>query len=480
MIDTHCHLDSSEFESDRNEVIQRAKDSGVEFIIVPSTDFGNLDKVVQIAAENENIYCALGIHPHNAIEYSEAVEEKIISYLKEKKNKVVAIGEIGLDYYYNFAPPEIQKEVFVKQLKLAKQYNLPAIIHNRESNLDLLEILRSEQDGNLSFVLHCFSQDEFFLNEALEIGGYISFTGNVTYKRNSFTNVIERVPNDRFFLETDAPYMSPQPFRGKRNEPSYLKHIAEKISEVKSLSLNQVTEMTTKNAIKFFKILVLLLLFFAPQITLAEFFQDKKFEDEPEEEYFVPYPKFLGIGGSFGFNTIVILQSWSEGGIEKNRNAAQEGKFFYSGHICFSPIDFNINRFEFTYTYFKKELDTNYKDLADIYRTFSLSSLFLINPSMRVNFFGGLGLTYITKTTDLGHPYRASRKSFGANFSVGFIFNLPISTVGLFTFTGEWQLIFDFTHDRNVWEFNLKRYVDAYYYYSLPRLNITWYPEFFN
>lgn len=473
MIDTHCHIDSRDFDHDRNEVIQRAFDSGVESLIVPSTEPSNIDKVLELANSNNNIYCAVGVHPHNAREYSYKVEEKICSLLEKQNEKIVAIGEIGLDYYYDFSPKEIQLEVFRSQLQIAKRYKLPAIIHNRDSSDDLLKILEKEQDGTLRFVLHCFSQDSNFLQSALHLGAYVSFTGNVTFKNNKFVKVIEEVPEDRFFLETDSPFMAPVPHRGKRNEPSYIRLVAEKISEIKSLPINQVIQMTTTNAKKFFNILLIAILFIIPFVLLAQ--------NEDEEEYFInPYKKFIGIGSNIGFNTLVVFQNWNESGASKERNSAYEGKFFYGANISVSPVDFNINRIEFTYTLDRRYTDTTYPDLAYIYRTISLTSLFLINPSTRVNFYGGIGFTYIFNSFNLGHPYRDFKSSFGANFGAGFIINIPIEKAGLFTVTGEWLMIFDLSKYKNIYDVELKRNVDAYYYYSQPRLIISWYPEFLN
>lgn len=472
MIDTHCHLDSRDFDSDRIDVIQRAMDAGVEIFIVPSTEPTNIDSVINLANQNKNIFCAVGVHPHNAREFSYSVEDKICSLLDEKKVKIVGIGEIGLDYYYDFSPKEMQLDVFRRQLKIAKLYKLPAIIHNRDSNDDLLKILEQEQDGTLRFVLHCFSQDSEFLHKALKLGAYVSFTGNVTFKNNKFVSVVEEVPNDRFFLETDSPFMAPVPYRGKRNEPSLIRLVAEKISEIKSLPINQVIEMTTKNAKKFFNILLIVLFLIFPFSLLGE--------NEEEEEFVNPYKKFIGIGTDFGFNTLVVFQNWNEGSATKERNSAYEGKFFYGVNFCISPVDFNINRIEFTYTLDRRYSDTAHPDLSYIYRTLSFTSLFLINPSMRVNFFGCVGLTYIFNSFNLGHPYRDFKSSFGANFGVGFIVNIPIPKAGLFTLSGEWLMVFDLSKYKNIYDVELKRNVDAYYYYSQPRLIINWYPEFLN
>jgi len=475
MIDTHCHLDSKEFKDDLDAVINRANEVGIEAYIVPSTDTASIDAVCQLSRRYENVYWAIGVHPHNAKEFTDETANKIQQELERKDGKLVAIGEVGLDYYYDFSPRDVQKEVFRIHIQFAKKFNLPLIVHNRDSSDDLISILEKEQDGRLRFVLHCFSKDKFFLNKALELGGYVSFTGNITFKNNKLQEVVESVPDDRFFLETDAPFMAPVPFRGKRNEPFFLRLVAEKISEIKSISINQVIEMTTRNARKFFKLIMIFLFLLFPLIMKAQ-------DDTDEEIFENPFKKFIGIGGEFGFNTLVIFQSWNENGISKERSVADEGKFLGGVNITFSPVDWNILRLEWTYTYDRRNSDTAYPDFAYIYRTINFTSKFLLNPSMRVNFFGGLGLTYIFNTFNLGIPYpRDFRTSIGGNFSVGFIVNIPIEKVGLFTLTGEWLMIFDFKKAKNIYDWEIEKSIDnAYYYYSQPRFNLTFYPEFLN
>lgn len=478
MIDTHCHLDSIDFQDDIKDVIERAENSGVQGFIVPSTQPDNLFRVKELSENFDNIFYAIGIHPHNAKEFSSEVAESIQRITEKKEKKLVAIGEVGLDYYYDFSPKSTQREVFMWHIQIAKQYDLPLIIHNRESSKDLIEILEKEQEGRLRFVLHCFSESKEYMNRALELGGFVSFTGNITFKNSRLSEVVETVPSDRFFLETDSPFMAPVPFRGKRNEPFFLKFIVEKIAEIKSLSINQVIKMTTENAKKFFKLLTFIFLLFVPFVLSA---QDTAEEEEVEN----PYKKFIGIGGEFGFNTLVIFQSWTENGATKERSAANEGKFLGGVTFSFSPADWNILRLEWTYTFDRRNSDTAHPDLAYIYRTLSLSSLFLVNPTKRVNFFGGIGLTYIFNSFNLGIPNRdpkdAFRNSVGGNFSAGFIINIPINKVGLFTLTGEWLMIFDFSNIKNMYDWELKKTIDkAYYYYSQPRFNITFYPEFLN
>lgn len=498
MIDTHCHLDSAEFDNDRNEVIQNAFAERISAIIIPSISPENFLKVLSISHTNKNIFCAIGVHPHNANEYNENVEHTIVNLVNQNRDKIVAIGEIGLDYHYNFAPKEVQIQVFARQLDLARQLGLPAIVHNRKSDEDLLSVMK--KNGNPGkVVLHCFSGNKSFLEKSLELGCFVSFTGNITFKNSYLTEVVEIVPEDRFFLETDSPYMTPVPFRGQRNEPKLVSLVAQKVSEIKSLSIDEVINMTTKNAISFFK-LVFMLIFMLLLSSFPSFsqsfknyssqkkilFQNFSLQNQPAEEDFEveeanPYDKFIGFGPTLGFNTIVVFENWiDENGEPNERNSAYEGKFCWGANIAFSPVDFMITRLEFVYTLDPHEFWLNNEkfNFTNIYRIISLSGLFIPNPMSRVNFFAGAGFTYMFNSLNLGTNHPTLRHRYGLNGSLGFIFNLPIEKVGLFTFTGEWFLLFDFQKDRQIWETELQRRVDAYYYYSLPRLSLNWYPDF--
>ncbi|MCL5991603.1 MAG: TatD family hydrolase, partial [Bacteroidetes bacterium] len=260
MIDTHAHLNFEAFKDDIDEVIQRAKSGGVEYIIVPGVEPENLNSLLEFAKSREEIYCGMGIHPHNA-KGAGIKELKIVEKNSEEK-KVVAIGEIGLDYYYDFAEPDEQKKIFREQIKIAKKKNLPVIVHNRQADEDIYNILNEEQDGNLNGVLHCFSSNVDFLDKAVNLGFNVSFTGNITFKKVNLDEVLIKAPIERILLETDSPFMTPVPFRGKRNEPSYVKYVAEKIAELKNISIDEVISMTTANAKKLFGLITILLFLF--------------------------------------------------------------------------------------------------------------------------------------------------------------------------------------------------------------------------
>jgi TatD DNase family protein len=197
------------------------------------------------------LYCCLGVHPHDAKEMNDKIMCAIEQMIIEKK--VCAIGEIGLDYHYNFSPKEKQKEVFREFLKLAKKFKLPVVIHNRESDSDMMNILESEMDSNLRGQLHCFSGDAVMAKRMLEYNFHISFTGSITFSKKS-DEIIRDIPLEKILLETDSPYMSPVPHRGKRNDPGRLIYVLKKICEIKGLTEYEVAEKTNLNAMELFNL----------------------------------------------------------------------------------------------------------------------------------------------------------------------------------------------------------------------------------
>jgi len=250
-IDTHCHLDFPEFAQDRDEVIKRAKNGAVDYLINIGSSLDGSRRSIDLSKAYEYIYATVGIHPHEADRFAKVEEPVLIELAKE--NKVVAIGEIGLDYYKNYSKVENQKLLFISLIKLAKDLNLPLIIHNRQAADDTLKILKEALP--LKIVLHCFSGDEDFLKKCLSLGFYISFTCNITYKKaGNLRALVKLTPLDRLMLETDAPYLPPQGLRGKRNEPLYVKYLAQEISKIKEISLEEVARVTSDNAKLFFNI----------------------------------------------------------------------------------------------------------------------------------------------------------------------------------------------------------------------------------
>lgn len=253
LTDTHCHLDFKDFESDRGGVIRRARSEGIEFIVNVGSSLEGTKKSVEIARENDFIYAAAGIHPHEADHIRDNDLELFREFAGEEK--VVAIGEIGLDYYKCRSSKSNQKKLFVKLLGEAKSRSLPVIIHDRDAHEDTLEILKDTLGGPVEGVMHCFSGDRVFLKECLDIGLFISFTCNVTFKNaNRLREVARLVPIDRLLLETDAPFLAPQIFRGRRNEPGYVKYLAQELARIKDLSFEEVAEITRNNAKRLFKV----------------------------------------------------------------------------------------------------------------------------------------------------------------------------------------------------------------------------------
>ncbi|WP_078429498.1 TatD family hydrolase [Alkalihalobacterium alkalinitrilicum] len=254
LFDTHVHLNAEQFEEDRAEVIKRAQEEGVEYMVVVGFDEKTIRGALEIAEENKKIYAAVGWHPVDAIEMT----DQHLHWLEELAShpKVVALGEMGLDYHWDKSPKDIQKDVFRKQIRLAKKVNLPIIIHNREASQDIVDILKEEEAGKVGGIMHCFSGSVEIAKACLEMNFHISFGGPVTFKNaKKPKEVAVEVPLDRLLIETDCPYLSPHPYRGKRNEPAYVSLVAQQIADLKGMSLEQLAKQTTENAKKLFNIL---------------------------------------------------------------------------------------------------------------------------------------------------------------------------------------------------------------------------------
>jgi TatD DNase family protein len=244
-----------EFDTDREEVIKSAKDAGIEAIITIGSDLEGSKGAVELSERFDFIYATIGIHPHDAKDFSEDIYNQIKKWAKGERGggKVVAIGEIGLDYHYDNSPREIQKEIFKRQLALAIETGLPVVIHSREAKKDTLEIIK--ESGINKGVLHCFSGDMDMAEKAMAMGFYISMAGPVTFKNaKKPREIAKEIPDDYLLIETDAPYLTPEPFRGKRNEPSYLVHIARTIAELRGISIEDLARITTLNAKRLFSI----------------------------------------------------------------------------------------------------------------------------------------------------------------------------------------------------------------------------------
>ena len=252
-IDTHAHLFYPNFEGEVDDVISRAKSENVDYILVPATDLKTAQQVLDLTEKYNMVYGAVGVHPHNTKDWDSSMIKEIEELAKNEK--ILAIGEIGLDFYYDFSPKEKQIEAFKAQIDLALKLDLPVIIHNRDSDADMMEIIRSYCGAGLKAQFHCFNGS---LDDAMELVGMnymISFTGNMTFKNaDNLRKILQHIPPQNLLLETDSPFMTPVPNRGKRNESSYVKFIAEKIAELHKLRIEDVARITSFNAFRIFGI----------------------------------------------------------------------------------------------------------------------------------------------------------------------------------------------------------------------------------
>ncbi|MBS4023276.1 MAG: TatD family hydrolase [Dethiobacter sp.] len=253
LIDSHAHLNDNRFRQDVPQVIERAKKAGVEAIINVGFDVASSQRAVNLAGRHAIVYAAVGVHPHDAANEPDSY----LSTLRDLagQNKVVAVGEMGLDFYRNLSPPQIQKRVFREQIRLARELSLPVIIHDRDAHSDVLTILKEERAQETGGVLHCFSGDTGFARSCLQLGFYISIAGTVTYNKEGILAAVARmVPADKLLVETDAPYLAPVPQRGKRNEPAFVLHTVEYIAMLRGEEAAQIAALTAENARKLFRL----------------------------------------------------------------------------------------------------------------------------------------------------------------------------------------------------------------------------------
>lgn len=253
LFDTHAHVNSSKFDNDREYVLNRAKNNGVGLIVTPGADLESSQSAVHLSETHDFIYAAVGIHPHEA-KSMDAEMLRMIEHLAAHK-KVVAIGEIGLDHHYNFSTPEVQRKWFIEQLRLARRLKKPVIIHDREAHEEIFTTLREEKAFDHGVLMHCFSGSAELARQYIQLGAYISIAGPVTYKNNRKTiEVVEHMPLDRLLIETDAPYLSPEPHRGKRNEPMFVAHTCDMVAKIRGITSEEAAEATFRNGLNFFGI----------------------------------------------------------------------------------------------------------------------------------------------------------------------------------------------------------------------------------
>lgn len=270
LADTHAHLNSPRFKEDLEQVIVRAKAASVGLIVTVGTDLESSHTAVALAHQYPGVYAAIGIHPHEASKAEPGALAKL-THLSEDA-AVLAIGEIGLDFHYNFSPPEKQREVFTAQLELARRLNKPVVVHDREAHAEIMSILQkfagateiapdaspttkavAASHQSLQGVLHCFSGDEAMAQQAVEMGFYLSFGGPVTFENaRRLQALVRTLPLERIMLETDCPYLTPHPHRGKRNEPAYVRLVAETVASLRGVAFEHISQVTTANACQLF------------------------------------------------------------------------------------------------------------------------------------------------------------------------------------------------------------------------------------
>jgi TatD DNase family protein len=253
LIDSHAHLEMPDFKRDLEQVIQRAKESGVGYIFTVGTEKKDWKRALEIADSHPSVYAILGVHPHNAKE----IDDQTYPMLKElcQNGKVKAYGEIGLDFFRNLSPRDIQLKRFREQIGLAKELRLPIVVHDREAHQQALEVLKSEKAEECGGIIHCFSGDYEMAKVCMDMGFYISIPGSITFKNaERFREIVERIPLESLLVETDAPFLTPVPYRGKRNEPSYVRYTAQKVAEIKKVSFEKVAEVTTENALRVYRL----------------------------------------------------------------------------------------------------------------------------------------------------------------------------------------------------------------------------------
>ncbi len=248
LVDSHCHLDFPDFEDDLDGVLERARTAGIDWMLTIGTKVSRFDRVLAIADSRDNVFCSVGIHPHEAANEPEITTEHLVR-MAARHPKIVAVGETGLDFFYEHSPRDAQEHVFRTHITAAREANLPVIVHTRDADPETIAILRDEQEkGAFTGVIHCFSSGRAMAEAAIDMGMYVSLSGIVTFKRaDELRAIVRDLPLDRLLVETDAPYLAPVPKRGKTNEPAFTAYTAACVAEVKGVSAEELAERTTEN-----------------------------------------------------------------------------------------------------------------------------------------------------------------------------------------------------------------------------------------
>ncbi len=488
LVDTHSHIYTPKFTADIDQVIERAREAGVETIIVPATRPSEFEEALALVERYPEVRAAIGVHPHHAGEIDDADLETVRRIALEGRS--IAVGEIGIDYYYEYAPREIQHDVFRKQLRIAKELDLPAVVHNRDSDEDLLRIIREEQDGRLRFQLHCFSSGAEILERALALGAMISFTGNITYSKGTLDEVVRAVPDDRIMIETDAPYLTPVPHRGKRNEPGFVAHVAAKVAELRGTSLEDIASMTTDNARRFFRLAalsLLLLILSLPSVASAQGGPtDVARPSTPAKPDTTTaprsaYDKWLGVGGHLASTSVI------NGAITEANSVIGYGGWLTVTPLLGMDVDWLQLDFTYTYSHNTKVTDSNYtKETGelvappnDYYQT-GINLRFIGNPKSVINLHLSLGLSYYRNEygpdkwamENVPDPVLIPdyiESGWGLSGAFGFSANIK-TPYGIVAPTAEWymgKLMGDRKLPLHQGEF----------FVSQPRIGILYYPE---
>ncbi|MDP6440465.1 MAG: TatD family hydrolase [Pelagibacteraceae bacterium] len=253
IVDSHCHLDYAELYDQLNEVVKRAVLSQVNYLLTICTTPESFKRILLILKKYKNIYGTYGIHPHETQKYKN-IDSSFISKVKKKYKKIIGVGETGLDFFYNHSDKEVQKKSFIEHIKAASELNVPIIVHSRNAETDTYEILKSEEkNSNLKILMHCFTGSKDFAKKLLDINCYISVSGIITFKNSTeLSETISSIPIENLLIETDSPYLAPNPYRGKTNEPSFILHTIEKLSQIKQVTKESIMFNTTTNFKKLF------------------------------------------------------------------------------------------------------------------------------------------------------------------------------------------------------------------------------------
>ena len=255
IIDSHCHLDYPNLFNELDDVVKRAELNQVKYLLTICTTLNSFNKIKLIIKKYNNIYGTFGIHPHETKDYLD-VDCQFILNMKKKHKKIIGIGETGLDYYYNHSDKRVQKNSFIEHIRAASELNIPVIVHSRNAEIDTYEILKREKiDSNLKVLIHCFSGSMDFAKKLIDLNCFISVSGIITFKNSSdLVDAVSTIPIKNLLVETDSPYLAPSPYRGKSNEPSYIIHTVEKLSQIKNISKKDVMKITSDNFFKIFNL----------------------------------------------------------------------------------------------------------------------------------------------------------------------------------------------------------------------------------